>query len=212
MSYAKLVKALFEKTFWVGLVLGAVLVTGCGERVVEEEVAEPAGGDGEEAELVARGTAATAALKMGLGAQLKAAMGSGGHGGAIEVCRQVAEVVTKTTSDTFEGLEVGRTSLKVRNPDNRPDSVDESVLREFESMKAAGSEVAPVYVAAGEGQGARYYVPIMAEAICLNCHGARDVWAPVVRVLLDELYPDDEATGYEEGDVRGAFRVSFENP
>jgi hypothetical protein len=202
---------------WMGTGFVLMLLAGCGERASEEEAvrigaAEEVVALEEDTVLVERGMAAVAALKQSLGAQLKAAMGSGGHEGAMDVCRQVVEAVRQTTSDTFEGLEVGRTSLKYRNAENRPDSVDESVLKNFEKAKVEGRELAPVFVEAGEGEGARLYAPIVVEAICLNCHGARESLSPAVTALLDEHYPDDLATGYGVGDVRGAFRVSFGQP
>ena len=39
----------------------------------------------------------------------------------------------------------------------------------------------------------------------MNCHGT-DI-KPKVKEKLDELYPEDEATGFFLGDLRGAFVV-----
>ncbi len=41
--------------------------------------------------------------------------------------------------------------------------------------------------------------------VCLSCHG--ETVAPEVEQKLAELYPDDKARGYKEGDIRGAFVV-----
>jgi hypothetical protein len=43
-------------------------------------------------------------------------------------------------------------------------------------------------------------------ALCLQCHGL-DI-APPVAEKIAELYPYDKATGYREGDIRGAFVVT----
>ncbi|MCA1791466.1 MAG: DUF3365 domain-containing protein, partial [Thioalkalivibrio sp.] len=40
---------------------------------------------------------------------------------------------------------------------------------------------------------------------CLTCHGS-DVGGDI-KHALERLYPDDQATGYAEGDVRGAFTI-----
>jgi len=43
----------------------------------------------------------------------------------------------------------------------------------------------------------------------LQCHGARDKLAPGVADALKELYPQDQATGYAVGDLRGAVSVKI---
>ena len=42
--------------------------------------------------------------------------------------------------------------------------------------------------------------------LCLQCHGT--AIAPELAEKLSELYPEDKATGYREGDMRGAFVVT----
>ena len=46
---------------------------------------------------------------------------------------------------------------------------------------------------------------IPTQPLCLACHGQEI--APPVAEKLAELYPGDKATGFEEGDLRGAFVV-----
>jgi mono/diheme cytochrome c family protein len=50
-------------------------------------------------------------------------------------------------------------------------------------------------------------MPITISAQCLACHGARDRLAPGVADALAKLYPKDNATGYDDGDLRGWFWV-----
>jgi hypothetical protein len=42
---------------------------------------------------------------------------------------------------------------------------------------------------------------------CLSCHGKKEDLDPEVLDQLNELYADDRATGFSEGDLRGAFVV-----
>ncbi len=42
---------------------------------------------------------------------------------------------------------------------------------------------------------------------CLACHGAADTIAPEVAEKIHMLYPDDKATGYVEGQLRGAITM-----
>ena len=51
----------------------------------------------------------------------------------------------------------------------------------------------------------RFMKAIPTGAVCLKCHGT-DL-SPAVTAKLTELYPDDKATGFKEGDLRGAFVV-----
>jgi hypothetical protein len=44
---------------------------------------------------------------------------------------------------------------------------------------------------------------IPTSAVCLECHGA--TLASGAHDVLAELYPEDCATGFSEGDIRGAF-------
>lgn len=47
--------------------------------------------------------------------------------------------------------------------------------------------------------------PIAIEAPCLACHGPADGLAPEIRAKLTAAYPQDPATGYALGDLRGAL-------
>ena len=53
----------------------------------------------------------------------------------------------------------------------------------------------------------RYMKPIMtAGQPCLACHGSE--LKLEVSAKIKELYPNDQATGFSAGDMRGAFTVS----
>jgi hypothetical protein len=45
------------------------------------------------------------------------------------------------------------------------------------------------------------------QKLCLNCHGAEAQIAPEAKEKLKVLYPNDLATGYSEGQIRGALTV-----
>jgi hypothetical protein len=47
-------------------------------------------------------------------------------------------------------------------------------------------------------------------ALCLQCHGENI--SPEVQAELARLYPEDKATGYSAGDIRGAFVVTRDLP
>jgi hypothetical protein len=53
-----------------------------------------------------------------------------------------------------------------------------------------------------------YVEPIVTQPQCLICHGSE--LAPPVAVALEAHYPEDQATGFAVGDLRGVFWVSFD--
>ena len=53
----------------------------------------------------------------------------------------------------------------------------------------------------------RYVEPIRVQGLCLTCHGA-SLPAPVA-ARIAELYPEDQAVGFAEGDLRGLFWAEF---
>jgi hypothetical protein len=52
----------------------------------------------------------------------------------------------------------------------------------------------------------RFMKAIPTGALCLQCHGSQI--SPEVTARLAELYPQDKAHGYSEGEIRGAFVVT----
>lgn len=161
----------------------------------------------------ARVQASRAAIKsfaQSLQGELQTAMKAGGPVNAIGVCREKAPAIAASISD-IQGWEVARTSLKPRNPDNVPDDWERGVLASFEERKAAGEDVAGMeHFEVIESDGTREFrymkaIGIPAGAPCLACHGTEI--APEVSAKLQALYPDDQATGYGTGDIRGAFTV-----
>lgn len=136
--------------------------------------------------------------------ELMQAMAAGGPAAAIGVCKDVAPAVASELSRRY-GAEVGRTSLKIRNPSNLPADWQSKVLEDFDDR--AGSEPAAAFEffeARPDGR-FRYMQAIPTAGLCLACHGHE--LDDEVEARLAEEYPHDRARGYEAGDVRGAFSV-----
>lgn len=158
--------------------------------------APPAPPDG-----AARAEAAAKALGGALMKELALAMKEGGPENAVRVCGDVAAKVAAEVSGR-EGIRVGRTSLRVRNPANAPDPWERRVLDEW---AASGRPEVREEVVGGEY---RWMKPITVAAMCLPCHGGEEDVAPAVAAVLRDRYPADAATGFREGDLRGAFTVA----
>ena len=141
--------------------------------------------------------------------ELQAGMQEGGPINAVSVCNLTAPAIASTYS-ARNGWDVGRTSLKLRNPDNAPDTWERSVLESFEERKRAGEDPMKMefYEAVREDDSHkfRYMKAIPTARLCLACHGEQV--DSVTGTRLEKLYPYDQAMGYREGDIRGAFSIT----
>jgi hypothetical protein len=152
---------------------------------------------------------AVQAFAQSLKGELKSAMQSGGPVEAISVCAVEAPRIASEMSEQ-KGWRIGRTSLKTRNPGNEPDAWERGVLEQFEARKAAGETPGTIeHAEIVDDQGVRqfrYMKAIPTQEVCLTCHGSQ-IAAPVMD-KIESVYPDDEARGFESGDIRGAFTVT----
>lgn len=144
-------------------------------------------------------------LKQTLGAAMK----EGGPVHAIGACNEKAPAIAEQAEAASSGWTVGRTSLKLRNPNNEADAWELATLQEFEARKAAGESpdaIVKAEVVEENGQKTfRFMKAIGTADVCLNCHG--DALKPEVVSKLDGLYPSDQARGFSKGDIRGAFTL-----
>jgi hypothetical protein len=145
-----------------------------------------------------------AQLLMPFKKQLMGALQKGmaeGPPAAIDVCRlQAPEIAANLSVDS---VEIGRTSHRLRNPSNAGPDWAGRVLQNYLAQPAS---VQPQTVAL-EGGRSGYVEPIMTQPQCLACHG-QDI-SPDVRAALEQHYPQDEATGFAAGELRGVFWVSY---
>ena len=155
-------------------------------------------------EKVDRAKTAAAELGKRLKSRLMETIGSEGPVAAIRVCSEEApEIARQVSADS--GLTVSRTSLKVRNPDNAPDARERAVLELWRNKIEAGTPPSALEPFASDSDDFLWMKPIVAEPPCLMCHGS-DVPEAVADAIAAR-YPQDRATGYSAGDLRGAFVV-----
>lgn len=159
----------------------------------------------DKAVLVEQAKAAVQALGGALKAELEAAVKTGGPVAALSVCRIKAPELAKAIS-AEQGMAVKRVSLKNRNPVmGAANEWQTNVLNDFETRKAAGEDPATLAYAEVVDHEFRFMKAIPTAAVCLGCHGTN--LSPALTAKLTELYPQDQAVGYKEGDLRGAFVV-----
>jgi hypothetical protein len=193
--------------------LGTVLVSamvagGCSLASRPAEPAPPPSST-EIAALNAEADRLSALLGSRLKAELQAAIAAGGPPNAIAVCHERALPIASELG-TESGWTLGRTSLRVRNPANAPDAWEQATLTNFatriEAGEAPASLQAHTLVNGTDAQEFRYMKAIVTQDVCTVCHGT-DV-APALALQIKRLYPDDQATGFRTGELRGAFTLS----
>jgi hypothetical protein len=145
--------------------------------------------------------AAKDALFSRLSGRLMEVMGSGGPVAAITVCQQEAATIASEVS-AAQGLQIGRTGVRLRNPNN--------LAPEWAGSLIEASTNTPTFVKLSNGHSAAL-LPIKLQGQCLMCHGPKEQIAPVIQGQLTKLYPNDEATGFEEGELRGWFWIDLPN-
>jgi len=132
---------------------------------------------------------------------------------AVAVCSERAPQISKSIAKT-EGIQVGRTALRVRNPDNAPNEWQRSVLLDFQRRSTAGESLATMEftasVATDNGIEHRYAKAIPLEPLCATCHGTQI--APSLLAAIKAKYPNDQATGFNIGELRGAVYVVRHEP
>lgn len=144
-----------------------------------------------------RATTAKDELFQSLSTKLVTAMSSGGPVSAIEVCSKEAPKLAQEIS-ARHGLTIGRTSFRLRNPQN--------AAPEWTQPFVANRDTDVQFVPLKNGATGAMF-PIHLKPQCLTCHGPEEQIGDDVKQQLATYYPDDQATGFQDGDLRGWFWV-----
>ncbi len=183
------------KRMWVGVLISVSIgVAIVGHAADEKDPGRPP-----------RAVAAVDALRKDLGAALRGAMEKGGPMAAVEACRDQAPRIT--VSQASPGVEVGRTSHRLRNPKNAPRPWMEPLLAEYRGLPPAPGSYRVVDLGKG---GTGYVEPIYLKPMCATCHGENI--EPALHDEIRERYPEDRATGFRPDGFRGLFWTVVAKP
>ena len=144
-----------------------------------------------------------------LSSKLKAALNEGGVKEAAQYCNLVALPITDSLS-TLHKVKIKRTSLQLRNPENKPSKDELEVMERYKISSENKLEFNPL-VRHMDNNVVKYYAPIKTMPLCLTCHGT--VGEELTKEnyeMLAELYPEDKAIGYKDGDLRGIWSIEME--
>jgi len=134
----------------------------------------------------------------------------GGYEGAVRVCSEIAQEIPREI-EARTGATIRRVSQRYRNPKDMPDDYERQKLEEFERHHRARALPDESFEVVQEGgrRYLRYMKPILVGPMCITCHGPKEAIPSAVRAVLAEKYPEDRATGYRSGDLRGAVSVTI---
>jgi len=143
---------------------------------------------------------------MQLKSKLQAAMKEGGPINAISVCNEQAPLIAKKLSEET-GWDIHRTSLKPRA--RKPDDWETAIMQDFTTRLDNGDKfdsLSSHAITKYNGKPSfRFMQAIETQKVCLVCHGENI--AEPIKTKIAELYPNDVATRFKEGDIRGAFSI-----
>ncbi len=143
-----------------------------------------------------------------LSTQLKSALKEGGVENAAQYCNTVAYPLVDSLSEVHQAT-IRRTSRKIRNPKDAPIPREEAMLNTYHDQIEAGQRPAPQVRQLANGEIA-FYAPIMMQELCLKCHGKLgETLKAEDYAVIQSLYPEDEAIGYSEGDLRGMWSITL---
>jgi hypothetical protein len=144
-----------------------------------------------------KATEAQGALGKTLVTALTTSVQADGFAESVEFCRGEAPGIAEKVA-TKHGVQIGRTSHRLRNPENRGPEWAAPLVEEKVEQRTL--------LAGPEGE-LGVFSPITMAELCVNCHGPEEKLADGVAAALEKQYPRDEATGFEAGDLRGWFWV-----
>mgnify|MGYP001765506128 CR=1 FL=1 len=145
-----------------------------------------------------RGVAAMASFRQTLSGMLTAVVNAEGPVKAIDVCRSQAPRLAAAAST--DGVTVGRATDRARNSAHGLVGWRRDAFAELAAMPPDARANARVVRTLDDGAVA-IAQPLLINPPCLICHGT-DLSAEV-KAALATHYPDDQATGYAVGDLRG---------
>jgi hypothetical protein len=141
-----------------------------------------------------------------LQAELSAAMSQGGPAAAIATCKTRAPAIAKEIGEAA-GVEIHRVSPKNRNPRARLDETEQKFFKLLSDRRAAGEAAESLETFELSPTELRYAKALVTQPLCLSCHGPVEALDPKVKEALARDYPEDLATGYEAGQIRGLISL-----
>ncbi len=156
--------------------------------------------------LKSEGDSITIVAQQTLMKNLSEAIQSGGYAYAVDFCNAEAIPLTNSASENAMAA-IQRISDRNRNPDNAlKTQTDRDIFAHFKKFEKVKDTLV------SENKKFVYYKRInLAMPTCMNCHGAPENIEPNVLAKIDGHYPDDKAKNYTMNELRGLWKVTYDN-
>ena len=159
-----------------------------------------------EEQIALKGNQISNALLQKLGGELKTQMQTTGAMGALHFCSQNALTLTEQVAKESK-TSIKRVSINYRNPVNKANAEETTLLHEWEKLVKNGQPLPSHKVVTVSENSVMFYKPIVINnEACLKCHG--NVEGELAKAN-HTAYPEDKATGYKMGDLRGMIAIEM---
>ncbi len=168
-------------------------------------------GDGEITALaLERGNTIADVTQKTLGSTLMYHVENNGIEPALKYCNLNAYPLVDSLAKVYSA-EIKRVTLKARNLDNKPDSIETELLEAYQYSIGQGDMITE-NIHDLEDEYLLYTKPILIGApLCLQCHGKLGEELEMeTKELLDDLYPGDESTNYSIAEFRGMWSIRLD--
>ena len=140
---------------------------------------------------------------------LSTAIADNGFEGGLQYCNANAYPLIDSIQSNFK-VTIKRVSLKSRNPQDKPDGLEEELLEAYQYNIDNQLDLMDNVQRVDETQ-LLYTKPIVINnKFCLACHGSKDEISIENLNVIKSLYPQDKAMDYKLGDLRGMWSIRFD--
>lgn len=159
-----------------------------------------------EEQVTLKGNQISNALLQKLGGELKSQMQASGAIGALHFCSQSALTLTDQIAKESK-TSIKRVSTNYRNPVNKANAEETALLNTWNDLVKNGQPLPSHKLVNGSSNTIMFYKPIVINnEACLKCHG--NVEGDLAKAIT-AAYPEDKATGYKMGDLRGMIAIEI---
>ncbi|WP_369047660.1 DUF3365 domain-containing protein [Tenacibaculum sp. UWU-22] len=145
--------------------------------------------------------------KKTLGKNLMGAIQKKGTLYALQFCNEKAYKLTDSMATKYNAT-IKRVSDKPRNPNNTANKEELEIINQYKKIISDNKTIKPITKQI-EGR-TKFYYPIITNNMCLQCHGTPNKQIKIETLKeLANLYPTDQAKGYDINQVRGIWSISF---
>ena len=178
-----------------------LIFSGC-QNVVQKKPLSPE----EQAKYIQTGKKITTFSFKTLSKEVMNAINEGGVQHAVDYCHLQAGPMIDSLSKQYNA-KISRVSDQYRNPQNKPDELDLTVIETYRKQLDEGQELQAHLE--NTGKEIIFYSPILIlNPVCLNCHGVPGATAEQANIdFIRTKYPEDRAVGYKLGDLRGVWKI-----